>query len=100
MENEYFSYLLRILKIQNLDLREMLGTAPLRANRKISLNYPAPPWVATFTQFMIEIGYDGLVFNEGGETGFQKPVSGPSYVFYNLKKIGPYEYWHRGNENP
>ncbi len=99
MEDEYFSYLLRISEIQNLDLREMLGTAPLRANPKISLNYSAPPWVATFTQFMIELGYDGLVYNEGREIGFERPVSGPTYVFYNLTRIGPYEYWQKQSKN-
>lgn len=45
-----------------------------------------------FTRFMIQKGYDGLVYNEGGDTFGQETTS---YVFYNLEKIGTFDTWHQ-----
>lgn len=44
-----------------------------------------------FTDFMLRKGYDGLIYNEGGDRNDQKHVT--SVVFYNPKKLGTYETW-------
>lgn len=48
---------------------------------------------AFFTEFMQGKGYDGLVYNEGGDHPNQKHTT--SYVFYNLEKIGTFETWNQ-----
>ncbi len=68
----------------------MLGTAPSKQVK--SPNLPSPPWTMLFSEFMLAKGFDGLVYNEGGEGKYGK--GGTTYVFYNLKKIGTYESWH------
>ena len=79
-----------MLTLDEIDLRVLLGTAPSKQIK--SMNLPSPPWTVLFSDFMLEEGYDGLVYNEGGEGTQGK--GGTSYVFYNLKKIGTYESWH------
>jgi len=91
LEQEYAQYLDRVLALPAIDLRVLLGTAPSR-QVKGPLNLPSPPWVMLFSDFMLERGYDGLVYNEGGEGPERR--GGASFVFYNLKKIGTYESWH------
>lgn len=45
-----------------------------------------------FAQFMMQQGYDGLIYFEGGDHPDQKqPLS---YVFYDPEVIGTYETWH------
>ena len=44
-----------------------------------------------FTKFMLSKGYDGLIYNEGGDRWDQEHTT--SVVFYNPKKIGTYETW-------
>lgn len=45
-----------------------------------------------FSRFMLDQGYDGAIYIEGGDVPGQKnPVS---YVFYNYEKIGTYDNWH------
>jgi hypothetical protein len=90
LEQEYASYLSKVLALDEIDLRVLLGTAPSKQVK--SLNLPSPPWTVLFSDFMLEEGFDGLVYNEGGEGTQGK--GGTSYVFYNLKKIGTYESWH------
>lgn len=90
LEQRYETYLNSVLELDEIDLRVLLGTAPSRQVQR--MNYPSPPWTTLFSDFMIEEGYDGLVYNEGGEG--QQFRGGPSYVFYNLEKIGTYESWH------
>ena len=68
----------------------VLGTAHSPRTRN-SVYMPSPPWAYLFSDFMREEGYDGLVYNEGGE-GHQAK-GGTSYVFYNLDTIGTYESW-------
>lgn len=46
-----------------------------------------------FAQFMLGKGFDGLVYNEGGDNPDQKHTT--SYVFYNPQKIGTYGTWHQ-----
>ena len=55
MESEYHDHLVKI-KNTPVDLRELLYTT----------HWPSPGWAALFSDFMLEQGYDGLVFNEGG----------------------------------
>lgn len=45
-----------------------------------------------FTDYMLGKGYDGLIYNEGGDHPEQKHTT--TYVFYNLEKIGTFETWH------
>ncbi|MFH1142280.1 MAG: hypothetical protein V1695_01045 [Candidatus Uhrbacteria bacterium] len=90
LEQEYAQYLDRVLTLDEIDLRVLLGTAPSKQIK--SLNLPSPPWTVLFSDFMLKEDFDGLVYNEGGE-GIQGG-GGTSYVFYNLKKIGTYESWH------
>jgi len=86
---DYVDYLDRAIAFGNVNLRQLLQTAPCP-----KLNggaFPFPPWIGLFSQFMREEGYDGVVYNEGGEgLGGEH---GATYVFYNLEKIGTYESW-------
>lgn len=51
-----------------------------------------------FPKFMIQRGYDGVIYIEGGDiSGQSKPTS---YAFFNLKKIGTYETWHHQETSP
>lgn len=89
LEKRYSKYLDDVLNLEHIDLRVLLGTAP--SHEVSSINFPSPPWTMLFSKFMIECGYDGVIYNEGGE-GLEFS-GGSSYVFYNLKKIGNYESW-------
>lgn len=93
MEAKYMEYLIKLKELKpDPELRLMLGTAP-RGNLRLPLmNLSSPPWMKLFSNFMIEEGYDCLVYNEGGEGRNAK--SHTSYVFYNLDKVGTYESWH------
>jgi len=83
-ENEYTEFLNQIVtKNREVDLRTLLDT----------VRYPSPSWTALFSDFMREEGYDGVVYNEGGER--KEGRGGASYVFYNLSKIGTYENWNK-----
>lgn len=93
LEQEYAQYLDKALALDEIDLRVLLSTAPSKQIK--SKNLPSPPWTMLFSDFMLEEGYDGLVYNEGGEGA--KGKGGTSYVFYNLKKIGTYESYHEEN---
>jgi hypothetical protein len=91
METEYASYLSRVMDLDEIDLRILLETAP--SPKVKSRNLPSPSWTRLFTNFMMNQGFDGLVYNEGGEGRNGK--GGSTYVFYNLKKIGTYETWNK-----
>ncbi|MFZ5366268.1 MAG: hypothetical protein ACOZBZ_03145 [Patescibacteria group bacterium] len=93
-EAEYLLYLARVSKLDQVDLRIMLETAP-KAEVK-SRNLPSPPWTNLFSNFMKQEGYDGLVYIEGGEDQSRKGHA--SFVFYNLEKIGTYESWHNSTK--
>lgn len=91
-ETQYFDYLILLKqKMPDADLRIMLGTAGTRTLEIPSLNYPSPPWMKLFSNFMVDESYDGLVYNEGGEGKNGKNHT--SYIFYNLKKVGTFESW-------
>lgn len=91
-ENDYFQFLVRAKQLgKPLDLRVMLDTTPnaeLNGN-----NLPSPPYMKLFSNFMSQEGYDGLVSIEGGEGNDKK--NHPSYVVFNLQKIGTYDSWHQ-----
>ena len=92
-EHEYAQYLEKVLALEEIDLRLLLGT---RGSKEIkSIGAQSPMWLMVFSDFMLEEGYDGLVYNEGSEV--KQGKGGASYVFYNLKKIGTYESWHEEN---
>lgn len=65
-------------------LRQMLS---LEGSRRYS-EYAAH----TFSKFMKQDGFDGIIYIEGGDIKEQQnPVS---FVFFNLDKIGTYDTWH------
>jgi hypothetical protein len=89
---EYYLYLNTLAKTnEQFDLRVMLGTAPHTVLK--SPNWPSPAYMRTFTNFMKSLGFDGLIYIEGGEGPNRKDHN--SFVFYNLKKVGTYEYWQK-----
>lgn len=92
-EIQYAQFLERALQAKAVDLRVLLETAsdPILKSR----NLPSPYWSYLFSDFMIKQGYDGLVYNEGGE-GWGTGAT--SYVFYNLKKVGTFESWQAWKE--
>ena len=93
MELEYWNFLNRakghVNAGESIDLRVMLGTASFTKLR--SPYWPSPCYMKLFSNFMVEQGYDGLVYVEGGEGA--KRQSSPSYIFYNLEKVGTYDSW-------
>lgn len=92
LEQEYAQYLDKVLALDEIDLRVLLGTRP--SKQAGNMNLHSPPWGASlFPNFLQEEGFDGLVYNEGGEGLSGK--GGASFVFFNLKKIGTYESWHK-----
>lgn len=93
MENDYTNHLEKALKLKAVDLRVLLQTAGSPELK--SSKYPGPPWTTLFPEFMKSQGYDGLIYNEGGE-GWDS--HGPSFVFYNLDKIGTFESWDNQTE--
>ena len=92
VEGDYLKLLDEAIGLEEIDLRVLLGTWP-SPKLKNSMDLPAPPWTLLFPEFMKEEGYDGIVYNEGGEG--KEAKGGASYVFYNLSKIGTYESWHK-----
>lgn len=81
---EHKSYLNQLFfgEPKDIDLREMLSSNGQPGDSEKG--------ALTFTQYMLDKGYDGLVYNEGGD-GWTE--SAPSYVFYNPKKVGTFETW-------
>ncbi len=67
---------------RGLDLRDMLRTYLTDPDATSTLHG------GLWTRFALkELECDGLIYNEGGERGFQTPKGAPSYVLYNLSKI-------------
>jgi hypothetical protein len=92
---KYKDLIKEVIESDNLDLRYLLGTAEnedFRNNLGNALH--SPPWVPLFTSFIKEAGFDGLIYNESGDASHFGRA--PSYVFYNLNKVGNYESWHSG----
>lgn len=73
----------------NLDLREMLGTAPAPENvHKFDGSLPFAKEGELFRNFVVnDLGYDGLIYNEGLEWSPDEKNGLDSYVVYNLNKI-------------
>ncbi len=88
---EYAEHLQKVSRLPDIDLRVMLWTA---ADKRIGDDcYPAPSWSELFSRFIREEGYDGIIYNEGVEK--KNSRESPTYVFYNLGKIGTYESWQK-----
>lgn len=69
-----------------IQLRQLLSIFGTERDSEFGAEY--------FTDFMLEKGYDGLIYNEGGDSPSQKHTT--SFVFYNPDKIGTFEAWHQG----
>lgn len=83
---EYHSFLNKLFKANSspsIDLRKLL-------RGEVSEEIVAHP----FSLFMTELGYDGLIYVEGGDRATEAKECA-SYVFYNLEKIGDYDLWHK-----
>ena len=81
---------LRILKSRlasgtALELRQLLD------REEIGMGRQTDHASNIFTDFMLRKGYDGLIYNEGGDRIDQKHLT--SVVFYNPKKLGTYDTW-------
>lgn len=70
---------------KDMNLREMLSF--------YGDGYITEHCIDIFTDFIKQKDYDGIIYIEGGD-GYNK-ISPPSYVFFNLDKIGDYETWHQ-----
>ncbi|KKQ48218.1 MAG: hypothetical protein US75_C0018G0003 [Candidatus Woesebacteria bacterium GW2011_GWC1_38_13] len=91
--DKYSKYLEQLAEHDDIDLREMLATGELAKNHKdvkpIS-NYPNPPWMKIFREFVqTELDYDGLIYYEGSEGTFGKKTI-TSYVLFDLDKVQSY----------
>lgn len=94
LENTYQEYLRLlegIMKSEHFTLRELLGTE-FNSNIPHSMERGNPFWASLFSTFMVKQGYDGVIQIEQSER--QKDKYPPTYVFYNLEKIGDYDTWH------
>jgi len=90
---KYSDYLDRVMALPSANLRILLETAPAPALK--SRNRASPPWTGLFSHFMQQEGFDGVIYNEGGEGREARP--GASYVFYNLNKVGTHKSWQKTN---
>jgi len=93
VENEYMEILNKAKALidtgELLDLRNILGTGSSAKLR--TRNWSSPCYMKLFADFMMQQGFDGLVYIEGGE-GPKREIH-PSFVFYNLAKVGTFETW-------
>ena len=71
---------------EEFDLRTMLS---IYANSSIGTEAAS----CIFTKFMLEQGFDGVVYNEGLDGSPGKDT--PSYVFFNPHKVGTYDNWKK-----
>lgn len=87
-DHEYLDYLDALLNTGlEVNLRELLNT----------VYYPYPTGWDLFSHFMMQEGFDGIIFNEKGDSAeFEMDV--PSYVFYNPKVLGTFASW-QGRED-
>jgi len=88
-ENDYSKYLDRVLELKSFSLRVLLMTESSPELRSGST--PSPLWSSLFSKFVIDQGYDGIIYNEKVEGS---DTTCASYVFYNTKKIGTYDSWN------
>lgn len=86
-----------VISSGRLDLRNLLGTGSSEgfSNSFSDLGYP--PWMPLFSEFMKKSGFDGVVYNESGDASHFGRA--PSYVFYNLNKVGTYDSWQSGTHS-
>jgi len=73
------------------------GYVPIGLRELLAHGNDRPEYFAKdFTGFMISLGYDGLIYNEGGG-GWGS--NAPSYVFYQLKNVSTYDMWQQRKTN-
>lgn len=93
-ENDYSKYLEKVLELDNFSLRVLLKT---EASKELkSGSAPSPLWSTLFKDFVINQGYDGVIYNEKVEGS---DITSATYVFYNLEKIGTYDSWHKTSKS-
>lgn len=86
---QYIGFLDEYKNRGTLDLREMLGTSPAPKNdSKFDGSLPFAKEGELFRKFVVnDLGYDGIIYNEGLEWGDSDNGGLDSYVIYNLEKI-------------
>jgi hypothetical protein len=90
-QDEYLKHLDVLAQFPDIDLRSMLWTGA--DNRTHDGWYPSPSWVELFAKFMKKEGYDGVIYNEGGEGKNAKGSA--TYCFFNTEVIDTYEGWQK-----
>jgi hypothetical protein len=95
---KYKNLIDEVIESDKLDLRYLLGTSE-NENFKNNLGSAihSPPWVPLFASYVKKSGFDGLIYNESGDASHFGRA--PSYVFYNLDKIGNFDSWKSGQHS-
>lgn len=93
--HKYQKLIGEVIDTGRLDLRYLLATSSSdEFENSLGKDQPYPPWIPLFSTFMKKAGYDGVIYNESGDAAHFNRA--PSYVFYNLDKVGTYESWQSG----
>lgn len=89
-EKEYLDQLHALDGEKPLDLRHMLSrdVGILKRNDTYGMA------VGQFTNYMRDNGYDGVIYVEAGDIPAEQN-NPPSFVFYNLEKVGTQEAWEK-----
>ncbi len=89
MENftRYLTYINRLVADNKpVDLRAMMGIDGDQNLSEMTSHLLKP--------LMVDRGFDGIIYIEGGDHPEHRNTLPATYVFYNLDKIGTYKAWH------
>lgn len=76
-----------------IHMRVSQGPIELRAMLSLTGDAYASEFAAgLLAGFMLGLGYDGLIYNEGGDVQGHPPSA--SHVFFTLEHLGDYNAWH------
>ena len=85
-KENYFKYLKEITNRDTVDLRVMFGTGPTGKTESGYTMADAPMWSNLIREFFVDkLGYDGIIYIEGGEG--KKGKDHASFVVYNLNNV-------------
>jgi len=92
---KYKNLIDEVIESDRLDLRYLLGTAGNDSfKNNIGSAFHSPPWITLFSSFIKKAGFDGLIYIESGDDDHFERT--PSFVFYNLDRVGNYQSWKSG----